>query len=558
MTAPVRRCAVYTRKSSEEGLEQEFNALQAQREACEAFIRSQRGEGWRLIETAYDDGGLSGGTLERPALQRLFADIAQHRVDIVVVYKVDRLTRSLMDFAKIVELFDRHRVSFVAVTQQFNTTTSMGRLTLNILLSFAQFEREVIGERVRDKIAASKQKGLWMGGLAPLGYASQDRKLVVVAEEAATVRRIFARYRELGSVRRLKQELDNQGIRSKQRRDRNGSAAGGELFSRGALYALLSNPIYIGEIAHKGARYPGQHAAILDRQTWEGVQEQLRAGAPASRRRAPDSRSPLRAKLFDEAGHRLTPSHATKAGRRYRYYVSRPLVTGTAADAPGAWRLPAAQLEHLVASEAAVMLAEPGPIAAVLETAGLPPERLPAALARADQYRQELGRDATQSEALASIVNRIELNPMRLRVILSLAALLPAPPEAPALREAVLTGEVPLRIKRRGVEMRLVIEAASVAPAKPDPVLWKEIRRAHRCFQALVSGQISSVAALARVEGVSDRYLSRLLPLAFLAPDIVEAIAAGHQPPELTAHRLIRTLDLPIAWAAQKQLLGIG
>jgi site-specific DNA recombinase len=249
MTAPVRRCAVYTRKSSEEGLEQEFNALHAQREACEAFIRSQRGEGWRLIETAYDDGGLSGGTLERPALQRLFADIAQHRVDIVVVYKVDRLTRSLMDFAKIVELFDRHRVSFVAVTQQFNTTTSMGRLTLNILLSFAQFEREVIGERVRDKIAASKQKGLWMGGLAPLGYASQDRKLVVVAEEAATVRRIFTRYRELGSVRRLKQELDNQGIRSKQRRDRNGSAAGGELFSRGALYALLSNPIYIGEIA---------------------------------------------------------------------------------------------------------------------------------------------------------------------------------------------------------------------------------------------------------------------------------------------------------------------
>jgi site-specific DNA recombinase len=238
--------------------------------------------------------------------------------------------------------------------------------------------------------------------------------------------------------------------------------------------------------------------------------------------------------------------------------VSRPLVTGTAADAPEAWRLPAAQLEHLVASEAAVMLAEPGPIAAVLETAGLPPERLPAALARADQYRQELGHDATQSEALASIVNRIELNPMRLRVILSLAALLPAPPEAPALREAVLTGEVPLRIKRRGVEMRLVIEAASVAPAKPDPVLWKEIRRAHRCFQALVSGQISSVAALARVEGVSDRYLSRLLPLAFLAPDIVEAIAAGHQPPELTAHRLIRTLDLPIAWAAQKQLLGIG
>jgi site-specific DNA recombinase len=262
--APVRRCAVYTRKSSEEGLEQDFNSLHAQREACEAFIRSQKGEGWRLIETGYDDGGLSGGTLERPALQRLFADIAQHRVDTVVVYKVDRLTRSLMDFAKIVELFDRHEVSFVAVTQQFNTTTSMGRLTLNILLSFAQFEREVIGERVRDKIAASKKKGMWMGGVVPLGYAAEDRKLVVLPEEAETVRRIFDRYRALGSVRLLKQDLDSEGIRSKQRIDRHGRRTGGQLFSRGALYALLANPIYIGEIAHKGACYLGQHQAILD------------------------------------------------------------------------------------------------------------------------------------------------------------------------------------------------------------------------------------------------------------------------------------------------------
>ena len=231
--APVRRCAVYTRKSSEEGLEQDFNSLHAQREACEAFIRSQRGEGWRLIETAYDDGGLSGGTLERPALQRLFAEIAQHRVDTVVVYKVDRLTRSLMDFAKMVELFDRHGVTFVAVTQQFNTTTSMGRLTLNILLSFAQFEREVIGERVRDKIAASKKKGMWMGGVTPLGYAIKDRKLVAVPEEAETVRLIFRRYRELGSARLLKQDLDQKGIRSKQRTYGNGSRSGGQPFSRG-------------------------------------------------------------------------------------------------------------------------------------------------------------------------------------------------------------------------------------------------------------------------------------------------------------------------------------
>ena len=557
--APVRHCAVYTRKSSEEGLEQDFNSLHAQREACEAFIRSQRGEGWRLIETAYDDGGLSGGTLERPALQRLFADIAQHRVETVVVYKVDRLTRSLMDFAKIVELFDRHGVTFVAVTQQFNTTPSMGRLTLNILLSFAQFEREVIGERVRDKIAASKKKGMWMGGLTPLGYATKDRKLVAVPEEAETVRLIFRRYRELGSVRLLKQDLDKQGIRSKQRVYGNGSRAGGQPFSRGALYALLSNPVYIGEIAHKGARYPGQHEAILDRQTWDSVQDQLRDGAPEQRGRATGPRSPLIGKVFDEAGHRLTPSHATKAaGRRYRYYVSRPLVTETAKQHPGAWRIPATQLEHLIATEAAAMLAEPGAIAAVLENAGLEPEKVPAALAIADRLRDDLGRDAARGEALAVVVNRIELNPIRLRVILSAAALMPANPDAADAPEAVLIRDVSLRIKRRGVEMRLIIEGLSAVPRNADPVLLKEIRRAHRCFEALVSGQVRSVAELATVEGISDRYVSSLLPLAFLAPDIVEAIAAGRQPPELTAHRLIRTVDLPIAWTAQKQLLGLG
>jgi site-specific DNA recombinase len=554
--APVRRCAVYTRKSSEEGLEQDFNSLHAQREACEAFIRSQRGEGWRLIETAYNDGGLSGGTLERPALQRLFADIAQHRVDTVVVYKVDRLTRSLMDFAKMVELFDRHGVTFVAVTQQFNTTTSMGRLTLNILLSFAQFEREVIGERVRDKIAASKKKGMWMGGVTPLGYAIKDRKLVIVPEEAETVRLIFRRYRELGSVRLLKQDLDKQGIRSKQRMYGNGSRAGGQPFSRGALYALLSNPVYIGEIAHKGARYPGQHEAILDRKTWDSMRDQLRTGAPERHGVVVGPRSPLIGKLFDEAGCRLTPTHATKAGRRYRYYVSRPLVTETAEQMPGAWRIPATQLEHLIATEAATMLAEPAAIAAVLENAGLEPENVPAALAMADRFRDALGHDATRGEALAAIVNRIELSPIRLRVILSAAVLFPSTPEAVDAKAAVLIRDVPLRIKRRGVEMRLVIEGRSASPTTPDPVLLKEIRRAHRCFEALVSGQVGSVAELATLEEISDRYVSSVLPLAFLAPDIVEAIAAGRQPPDLTAHRLIRAVELPIVWSAQKQLLG--
>ena len=253
----IRRCAVYTRKSSEEGLEQEFNSLHAQREACEAFIRSQAGEGWRLIRTHYDDGGLSGATMERPALQRLMADIAEGLVDAVVVYKVDRLTRSLADFAKMVEVFDARGVSFVAVTQQFNTTTSMGRLTLNVLLSFAQFEREVTGERIRDKIAASKRKGIWMGGLVPLGYEVRERQLVINEAEATTVRHLFTRYCELGSVRLLKEELDRLGVRSKIRVSKDGVESGGQAFSRGALYTLLRNPIYVGEIRHKGVCHPG-------------------------------------------------------------------------------------------------------------------------------------------------------------------------------------------------------------------------------------------------------------------------------------------------------------
>src|SRR6202451_2260349 len=278
----IRRCAVYTRKSSEEGLEQDFNSLHAQREASEAFIKSQQGEGWRLVKTAYDDGGLSGGTMERPALQRLLADIGSGLIDVVVVYKVDRLTRSLADFAKMVEVFDAQGVSFVAVTQQFNTTTSMGRLTLNVLLSFAQFEREVTGERIRDKIAASKRKGIWMGGCPPIGYDVCDRRLVINQADAETVRLIYQRYLKTGSVPKLKKELDRDAIVSKIRVSRKGNKSGGLSFSRGALYELLSNPIYIGEIRHKQECHPGQHEAILDRKLWEKVQRHLQNRAARS------------------------------------------------------------------------------------------------------------------------------------------------------------------------------------------------------------------------------------------------------------------------------------
>ena len=281
-----KRCAIYTRKSSEEGLEQEFNSLAAQREACEAYIRSQQHEGWHLARNRYDDGGFSGGNLERPAAQRLLADIRAGRVDIVVVYKVDRLTRSLADFARLVELFDAQRVSFVSVTQQFNTTSSMGRLTLNVLLSFAQFEREVTGERIRDKIAASKKKGMWMGGNVPLGYDASERTLVINPAEAETVRRIFALYRELGCVRRVKEEADHLGLRTKCSATANGTERGGKPFSRGHLYTLLSNPIYTGQIAHKGKLHPGQQPALIDDESWSTVRNQLAANTRDHRRRA--------------------------------------------------------------------------------------------------------------------------------------------------------------------------------------------------------------------------------------------------------------------------------
>ncbi|WP_114913233.1 recombinase family protein [Acidibrevibacterium fodinaquatile] len=327
MSRPIR-CAIYTRKSSEEGLEQSYNSLDAQRDACAAYILSQAGEGWALLPQTYDDGGFSGGTLERPALQRLLGEIEARRVDVVVVYKVDRLTRALADFARIVEILDQNGASFVSVTQAFNTTTSMGRLTLNVLLSFAQFEREVTGERIRDKIAASKKLGLWMGGIVPLGYRAAGRTLEIVEAEAATVRHIFRRYEELGSVHRLRDELAEAGIVSKRRSDRAGRVIGGKPYDRGALYHLLRNPLYCGDIRHKGVSHPGQHPAIITRETFNAVQKRLDdARGSSARRRGNKSRgndtahletagvkAPLTGLIFDAAGSRMTPVSARKRG----------------------------------------------------------------------------------------------------------------------------------------------------------------------------------------------------------------------------------------------------
>lgn len=346
--APVR-CAIYTRKSSEEGLEQEFNSLDAQREACEAYIRSQRHEGWVALPNMYDDGGLSGGTMERPALQRLLTDIKAKKVQIVVVYKVDRLTRSLSDFAKIVDVLDAHGASFVSVTQQFNTTTSMGRLTLNMLLSFAQFEREIAGERIRDKIAASKAKGMWMGGTVPLGYRVHERKLVVIPEEAETVRLIFRRYAELGSVALLRTELERRNIRSKRREGAGGRLRGGQKFSRGALYLMLQNRLYRGEVKHKDKVYPGQHDAIVDADLWQIVQDKV-ASNRCERSSAGDVKAPslLSGLIFDSDGNRMSPTHAVKKGKRYRYYVSAPFITGSRGEHLNGRRVPAGDIEGLV------------------------------------------------------------------------------------------------------------------------------------------------------------------------------------------------------------------
>ena len=352
MTATARkvRCAIYTRVSTESGLDQDFNSLDAQYDAAQAYIRSQAHAGWALISTRYDDGGFSGGSTDRPALQQLLKDIRALRIHVVVVYKVDRLTRSLADFAKLVELFDAHGVSFVSVTQQFNTTTSMGRLTLNVLLSFAQFEREVTSERIRDKIGASKRKGLWVGGVVPLGYRAKDRKISVVADEAKTVRHIFRRYLDLGSLNLLLAELRRTSVKTKLRSLSNGRTIGGIPFSRGSLAAFLRNRFYIGEVRYKGEVFPGEQPAILDRALFEAVQTKLDQQRTNHAKARQKSQSLLTGRIFDARGNHMTPSNAVKNGVRYRYYISSALIQGQLEKAPVVNRIPAAEIETLIIS----------------------------------------------------------------------------------------------------------------------------------------------------------------------------------------------------------------
>lgn len=546
MTSKVLRCAIYTRKSSEEGLEQDFNSLHAQREAGASYIASQKHEGWQAIKTHYDDGGFSGGTMERPALKQLLADIAAGKVDVIVVYKVDRLSRSLHDFAKMVEVFDAHRVSFVSVTQQFNTTTSMGRLTLNVLLSFAQFEREVTGERIRDKIAASKKKGMWMGGAVPLGYKVEERKILPEPEEVKTARYIFTRYLETGCVRLLMQRLRAENVRSRK----------GQVLSRGALYGMLSNPIYIGKIRHKDIVYDGLHEGIIAEELWDTVQQRLASNRIGTKTRSRKTQAcPLTNKLFDASGERLVPVHAFKKGRRYRYYISESLKTATRSDIPSGWRLPGQELEQMVAHVAAQMLQDGNMLTTALQSNSIAPHHIGTILAAAKKI------NADTPEFIERFVLRVDLRHDGLNVTITLASLLPSEKiigtEAPSEKSTVptITRDIPMRMKRRGVEMRLVI-GGEWSPPRTDAALIKTIARAHAWFQQLATGHASNIAEIAMREGVDRSYATRILNLAFLAPDIIECIIAGQQPADLNIEQLTKRMDLPVDWAQQRQMLG--
>ncbi|MFC3086233.1 recombinase family protein [Tabrizicola soli] len=548
---PVIRCAIYTRKSSDEGLDQAFNSLDAQHEACAAYIASQRHEGWKLIPDRFDDGGLSGGTLDRPALQRLLAEIDAGRIGMVVVYKIDRLTRSLVDFGRLVERLDARGCSFVSVTQAFNTATSMGRLTLNVLLSFAQFEREVTAERIRDKIAASKKKGLWMGGALPLGYDRhpdpQRRELVVNPVEAEVVQQLFRLYADLGNLRLVEIEAERRGLRPKTLVSRTGRVRGGAPFARGQLHHLLSNPVYIGRIRHKDQTYPGQHPAIIEDGLWQEVQDKLIAASARPRGRNEATTDPriLTGKLRDEAGDLLTPTHTLKAGRRFAYYVSNRLIAG--GKDPSGWRLPAAALESTFRQVVVAHLRRAATGHALLAE----PEASGAAdlMRRATELADQVEREPAH---LGSLVASGSLAPGRLQLELVpgvIAAALEV--SVAALSDSLLRVSCAFALRRRGAETRII--AGETMPA-PDEVLQRTLAEAHLWARALRRG--TSLTEIARKTGRSEPYIRTRIPLAFLAPKLQAAILDGRQSVHLSVAQFIRE-DVPLDWTEQARLFEI-
>ena len=559
-----RQCAIYTRKSSEEGLEQAFNSLDAQREACESYIRSQQHEGWKALSNHYDDGGFSGGNTERPGLTQLLNDIKAGRVDVIVVYKVDRLSRSLADFVRLIELFDHHDVSFVSVTQQFNTSSSMGRLTLNVLLSFAQFEREVTGERIRDKITASRQKGMWMGGVVPLGYDVIDKTLVVNEQEAKTVQHIYSRYLALGCVRKLKEELDTKGYISKVRAVE-GVHAGGRPFSRGALYTLLKNPIYISKVTHKGKRYEGQHTALLETALWEIVQQRLNENRHKHQtRKSVKDPSLLAGLLFDGNDHPLSPSHTRKQNRRYRYYVNQTILQDREQDSGSILRLPAKVIETLVIQQLLSLWKNTLQLLGLLNRKSLSANKQASLLDRAKSLLIEWAAFTPHQQIiyLKMIFHKICVSCNGVDMHISTDGMLRCL-DNEKLTEEISDKEadiqvitVPAKLKRCGIETRFIVKS-DVGPG-PHAISVKAIQdallKALQWHEGLVSGTIASTAEIANTEGTAQRYVARILKLASLAPDIMEAIILGNIPMDCTLARLRK--GFPMKWDRQRKVLG--
>lgn len=546
------RCAIYCRKSSEEGLQQDFNSLHAQREACAAFILSQASEGWSALAETYDDGGLSGGSLNRPALQRLLADIAAGLVDIVVVYKVDRLTRSLLDFAKLVEAFDRADVSFVSVTQSFNTTTSMGRLTLNMLLSFAQFEREVTAERIRDKIAASKARGMWMGGTPPLGYEPNGRSLAIIKDHAALVRQIYERYRALGNVREVADEMTGKGILTPVRTTGTGKTFGGCPFSRGQLYAILRNPIYVGDIAHRGKIHSGNQPPIIEREMWDAVQAELSARIRGIRTAREASAAMLSGRLFDERKVPLIAVHARKGQRRYRYYVSRDRHHHSGEGDTPAIRIPAPEIEQAVGKEIARLFSAPTDL---LARCGI--EILPALFSTVmtkcrDLAVQASGRDRGLIRAL---VQSVTIHPGRIEIVVAGSGIAEALGIGDLSGPTDVTRIAAVSLRRSGRALRLVDDGGAASSAdSPDETLARLIVRARGWWREIEQTGIT-VTRLARKEDITASYLTRVLRFAFLAPDVVTAALDGSLRAGVDAAKLFSVDAIDQDWREQRRRL---
>lgn len=566
------QCAIYTRKSSEEGLDQEFNSLDAQREACEAYIKSQKHAEWHGLPDMYDDGGISGGTMERPALQQLLTDVRSGKVNVIVVYKVDRLTRSLADFAKIVETLDACGASFVSVTQQFNTTTSMGRLTLNVLLSFAQFEREIAGERIRDKIAASKKKGMWMGGTVPLGYDAIDRKLVINAKEADTVRLVFRRYYDLGTVSLLQLDLDRLGIVSKQRTNKNGLCTGGKRFSRGALYLLLKNRLYLGEIVHQGTAYSGLHEPIVDRELWHGAQTKLDNNrAERKLRKGAKQPSLLSGLIVDNAGKPMTPTHAVKKGKRYRYYISRHLNNPDRKDIDNGQRIPAGDIEGLILDRLKTLISSENEIGNALAPFHLDAVGYRSMFSHARKLTKRwqtisafeirsLVRATIQKVYVGEDKVQLSIDRPGLFKILKAESLdnqYPAVKDTSKteLEDDQLVLEINTHLARAGKGIRLVIGNGQADEMNPE--LVNLISEAFAIKDQFLNGCDESIEAMSKRLKVSKGYITSRIRITYLAPDIIRSMLEGQHPVGLSPTKLLATSkDIPHCWAEQYGHLG--